>query len=84
MRIKNKAEEILCSSKVLLDSLWDVGPADQIGWLFQRTLVTERDTFIQAIPYNLHSKNTKGYYGIKLLFLPGRSILEHASLSPLA
>ena len=35
MGIDNKAKEVLCSTEVFLDCLWDVGSADEVGQLFQ-------------------------------------------------
>ena len=41
MGIKNKAEEVSCSTDVLFDCLGNVGPADEVGQLFQCSLITE-------------------------------------------
>ena len=41
MGINNKAKEVLCSTEVFLDCLWDVGSADEVGQLFQCSLITE-------------------------------------------
>jgi len=41
MSIKNKAEKVMCSSEVIFDNLWNVGSANEVGQLFQCTLITE-------------------------------------------
>jgi len=41
MSIQNKAEKAMCSSKDIFDNLWNVGSADEVGQLFQCTLITE-------------------------------------------
>ena len=35
------AEKVMCSSEVIFDNLWNVGSADEVGQLFQCTLMTE-------------------------------------------